>query len=80
MMRRGVGNWHPLIVLIHWATMMLILVQYGLARVMGDQTRDLLSRFALYQWHKSFGLTLAGLVVLLIRPYGLFGQAATRRI
>lgn len=56
-------NWHPLLVLLHWLTVVLIAVQYGLARLMGDETRDLLSRFALYQWHKSFGLTLAGLVL-----------------
>lgn len=57
-------NWHPLLVLLHWATVVLIALQYGLSRLMGDETRDLLSRFALYQWHKSFGLTLAGLVLL----------------
>lgn len=57
-------NWHPLIVLLHWGTVLLILSQYGLARLMGDETRDLLSRFTLYQWHKSCGLTLAGLVLL----------------
>lgn len=57
-------NWHPLIVLLHWTMLGLILLQYGLAWVMGDETRDLLSRFALYQWHKSFGLTLGGLVLL----------------
>lgn len=57
-------NWHPLLVLLHWLTVVLIVVQYGLSRLMGDETRDLLSRFALYQWHKSFGLTLAGLVLL----------------
>ncbi len=57
-------NWHPLLILLHWLTVVLIAVQYGLSRLMGDETRDLLSRFALYQWHKSFGLTLAGLVLL----------------
>uniref|UniRef100_A0A9E7ZLM8 Cytochrome b n=1 Tax=Bosea sp. NBC_00436 TaxID=2969620 RepID=A0A9E7ZLM8_9HYPH len=57
-------NWHPLLILLHWATVVLIALQYGLAWVMDDETRDLLSRFALYQWHKSFGLTLAGLVLL----------------
>ena len=64
MMSRDARNWHPLVVLLHWATLLLILLQYGLSRLMGDETRDLLSRFALYQWHKSFGLTLAGLVLL----------------
>jgi len=57
-------TWHPLLVLLHWVMVALIAVQYGLSRLMGDETRDLLSRFALYQWHKSFGLTLAGLVLL----------------
>lgn len=57
-------NWHPLLILLHWATVALIGMQYGLSRLMGDETRDLLSRFALYQWHKSFGLTLGGLVLL----------------
>ena len=57
-------NWHPLLILLHWATVALIGMQYGLSRLMGDETRELLSRFALYQWHKSFGLTLGGLVLL----------------
>lgn len=56
--------WHPLLVMLHWLTFGLVLLQYGLARMMGDETRDLLSRFTLYQWHKSFGLTVAGLVAL----------------
>lgn len=57
-------RWHSVLVLLHWLTVALILVQYGLSRLMADETRDLLSRFALYQWHKSFGLTVAGLVAL----------------
>ncbi|PTM39223.1 cytochrome b/b6 domain-containing protein [Bosea sp. 124] len=56
--------WHPVLVILHWATALLVLGQYGLSRLMRDETRDLLGRFALYQWHKSIGLTVAGLVAL----------------
>lgn len=56
--------WHPLIVALHWLTLALILVQFGLAQLMRDETRDLISRFPLYQWHKSIGLTVAALVFL----------------
>ena len=57
-------RWHPALVILHWGTALLILGQYGLSRLMRDETRDLMGRFALYQWHKSFGLTVAGLVAL----------------
>ena len=57
-------RWHPLTIALHWLTLALILVQFGLARVMRDETRDLISRFQLYQWHKSVGLSVAALVVL----------------
>ncbi|HEV2509045.1 cytochrome b [Bosea sp. (in: a-proteobacteria)] len=57
-------RWHPLIIVLHWLTLALILVQFGLAQVMRDETRDLISRFQLYQWHKSIGLTVAALVFL----------------
>lgn len=57
-------RWHPALVGLHWLTAILIALQYGLARLMGDETRDLLGRFALYQWHKSVGLTVALFVVL----------------
>jgi cytochrome b561 len=53
-----------MIVALHWLTLALILVQFGLAQVMRDETRDLISRFQLYQWHKSIGLSVAALVVL----------------
>jgi cytochrome b561 len=51
-------RWHPALVGLHWLTAVMIAVQYGLARLMGDETRDLLGRFALYLWHKSVGLTV----------------------
>ncbi|MCP4562500.1 MAG: cytochrome b [Bosea sp.] len=57
-------RWHPLIIALHWLTLGLIVVQFGLARVMRDETRDVISRFPLYQWHKSIGLTVAALVFL----------------
>lgn len=57
-------GWHPALVALHWLTVALIAVQYGLSRLMGDESRDLLGRFALYQWHKSIGLTVALFVVL----------------
>lgn len=57
-------RWHLLIVALHWLTLVLILAQFGLARVMRDETRDLISRFTLYQWHKSIGLSVAALVLL----------------
>lgn len=57
-------RWHPLIIVLHWLTLVLIVVQFGLAQLMRDETRDLISRFPLYQWHKSVGLTVAALVLL----------------
>ncbi|CAN5133556.1 cytochrome b [soil metagenome] len=57
-------RWHPALVCLHWLTAALIALQYALAQRMGDETRDLLGRFALYQWHKSVGLTVALFVVL----------------
>jgi len=57
-------RWHPALVVLHWSTALLVLGQYGLSRLMRDESRDLLARFALYQWHKSIGLTVAGLVIL----------------
>ncbi len=57
-------GWHPALVVLHWLTLLLVATQYGLARLMGDETRDLLGRFALYQWHKSIGLTVALFVVM----------------
>ncbi|KRE24207.1 hypothetical protein ASE66_02885 [Bosea sp. Root483D1] len=57
-------RWHPLIIALHWLTLALILVQFGLAQMMRDETRDLISRFQLYQWHKSVGLTVAALVLM----------------
>jgi cytochrome b561 len=57
-------HWHPLIVALHWLTLALVLVQFGLAQAMRDETRDLISRFTLYQWHKSLGLSVAALVLL----------------
>ena len=57
-------GWHPALVALHWLTVALIAVQYGLSRLMGDESRDLLGRFVLYQWHKSIGLTVALFVVM----------------
>lgn len=57
-------RWHPLIIALHWLTLALILAQFGLAQIMRDETRDLISRFQFYQWHKSVGLTVATLVLL----------------
>lgn len=57
-------RWHPVIVALHWLTLALVVVQFGLAQLMRDETRDLIGRFQLYQWHKSIGLTVAALVFL----------------
>lgn len=57
-------RWHPLIIALHWLTLVLIIVQFGLAQVMRDETHDLISRFTLYQWHKSIGLSVAALVLV----------------
>lgn len=57
-------RWHPVLVVLHWLTLALIVAQYSLARLMGDESRDLLGRFVLYQWHKSIGLTVALFVVM----------------
>lgn len=57
-------RWHPASVILHWATLLLILFQFWIAGPMRDETRDLLSRFELYQRHKSVGLTIALFAVL----------------
>lgn len=57
-------RWHPASVLLHWLTLLLVVFQYWIAGPMRDETRDLLSRFDLYQRHKSVGLTIALFVVL----------------
>lgn len=57
-------RWHPASVALHWATLLLILYQFWVAGPMRDETRDLLSRFELYQRHKSVGLTIALFAVL----------------
>jgi len=57
-------RWHPASVVLHWLTLLLVLFQFWIAGPMRDETRDLLSRFELYQRHKSVGLTIALFVVL----------------
>jgi cytochrome b561 len=57
-------RWHPAIIALHWLTLLLIALQFLLARLMGDETRDLVGRFELYQLHKSIGLTVAVFVLL----------------
>lgn len=66
-MSKGAGRrvrWHPASVVLHWMTLLLILFQFWVAWPMTDETRDLLTRFELYQLHKSVGLTIAAFVVL----------------
>ncbi|MGX5734214.1 cytochrome b [Bosea thiooxidans] len=66
-MNAGAGlprRWHPASVVLHWLTLLLVLFQFWIAGPMRDETRDLLSRFELYQRHKSVGLTIALFVVL----------------
>lgn len=66
-MKAGDGlprRWHPASVVLHWLTLLLVLFQFWIAGPMRDETRDLLSRFELYQRHKSVGLTIALFVVL----------------
>lgn len=93
--RGGSGNdrsvvrtprWHPALVVLHWLTLALIAAQYGLARLMGDESRDLVGRFVLYQWHKSIGLTVAlfvmvrlGLRLAIPDPEPVPGSAWLRR-
>lgn len=57
-------RWHPLIIVLHWLALVLIAGQFWLARLMRDETRDLIGRFTLYQWHKSLGLSIAALTLL----------------
>ena len=58
------ARWHPASVALHWLTLLLVLFQFWIAGPMRDESRDLISRFELYQRHKSVGLTIALLVVL----------------
>lgn len=57
-------RWHPASVALHWLTFLLILFQFWVSGPMLDERRDLISRFELYQLHKSVGLTIAAFVVL----------------
>lgn len=57
-------RWHPASVALHWLTFLLILFQFWVAGPMLDEKRDLISRFELYQLHKSVGLTVAAFVLL----------------
>lgn len=57
-------RWHPASVALHWLTFLLILFQFWVSGPMLDEKRDLLSRFELYQLHKSVGLTVAAFVLL----------------
>lgn len=57
-------RWHPALVTLHWLTLLLVVSQFVVASPMRDESRDLVSRFELYQLHKSVGLTVAGLIVL----------------
>lgn len=61
---RAPARWHPASVALHWLTLLLILFQFWVAGPMRDETRDLVSRFKLYQLHKSVGLTVAAFVAL----------------
>lgn len=58
------ARWHPTSVVLHWLTLLLVLFQFWIAGPMRDESRDLISRFELYQRHKSVGLTIAFFVVL----------------
>jgi cytochrome b561 len=58
------ARWHPAIVTLHWLTLLAIALQFLLAMLMTDETRNLVLRFELYQLHKSVGLTLAAFVLL----------------
>jgi len=58
------ARWHPASVALHWLTLLLVLFQFWIAGPMRDESRDLISRFELYQSHKSVGLTIALFVVL----------------
>ncbi len=57
-------RWHPASVVLHWLTFLLILFQFWVSGPMLDEKRDLLSRFELYQLHKSVGLTIAAFAIL----------------
>lgn len=57
-------RWHPASVVLHWLTLLLVLFQFWIAGPMRDETRDLISRFELYQRHKSVGLTIALFLLL----------------
>lgn len=58
------ARWHPASVALHWLTLLLVLFQFWIAGPMRDESRDLISRFDLYQRHKSVGLTIALFVML----------------
>jgi cytochrome b561 len=67
------AGWSSALVALHWTMAVLVAAQFLLANRMQDETRDLIARLELYQWHKSIGLSLAALLVarLALRALGI---------
>lgn len=58
-------GWGALARLFHWAMAALIVGMLIFGTIMVDwPDAELQTKFALYQWHKSFGFVVAGLLVL----------------
>jgi cytochrome b561 len=56
-------RWGAIAKLFHWTSAVLVLGLIGLGLYMVHGTADLMQKFVLYQWHKSFGITVYGLTL-----------------
>lgn len=52
------ARWGAVSMAFHWTIAFLVFGMWGLGYAMTHIVDDLLSKFELYQWHKSFGFTL----------------------
>ena len=73
MLRNTKTSWGLVSILFHWIMAVLFLGQFSLGWYMQGM-RDLMAQYNLYQWHKSFGFTVLGLVAL----RALWALASTR--
>lgn len=63
MLRNTENSWGLVSVLFHWVMAALFLGQFWLGWYM-QGVKDMMAQYNLYQWHKSFGFTILGLLVL----------------
>ena len=64
-LRNTQDRWGLVSILFHWTMAGLLFGQFWLGWYM-QGVRNLIDQYSLYQWHKSFGLTILGLALLRI--------------